>query len=56
MGGGFIMLSPKLRELVGNGSDGAATMMNDYSPFACIGAAIGLCALFTLSMHKSGRS
>ena len=55
MGGGFLMLSPKLRELLGHGIDGVAGAMNDYSPFSYIAAAIGIFALLTLSMHKAGR-
>ena len=56
MGGGFLLLSPKLREVVGHGMDGAAAAMNDYSPFSYIGAAIGLFAMLTLFMHKAGRT
>lgn len=55
MGGGFLMISPKLREGVSHGIDIFSRSMNDYSPFSYIAAAIGVFALFTLSMHKSGR-
>jgi len=49
------MISPKLREVLGQLADVSARSMNDYSPFSYIGAAIGLFALLTLAMHKSGR-
>ena len=55
-GGGFLLLSPNLRELVGHGIDGAAAAMNDYSPFSYVAAAIGIFALLTLFMHKAGRT
>ena len=55
MGGGFLMISPKLREGLGQVLDVLARSMNEYSPFSYIGAAIGVFALFTLSMHKSGK-
>lgn len=55
MGGGFLMISPKLREWLGHAMDIGAKSMNDYSPFSYIAAAIGIFALLTLSMHKSGR-
>lgn len=55
MGGGFLLISPKLREGLGHVSDILAGSMNDYAPFSYIGAAIGIFALLTLSMHKSGK-
>lgn len=56
MGGGFLMISPKLREGLGHVMAVFTASMNDYSPFSYIGAAIGIFCLLTLSMHKSGRT
>lgn len=55
MGGGFLMISPKLREGLGQVLDVSARGMNGYSPFSYIAAAVGIFALLTLSMHKAGR-
>lgn len=55
MGGGFLMISPRLREGLGHILDIVTGSMNDYSPFSYIGAAIGIFCLLTLSMHKSGK-
>jgi len=54
-GGGFLMISPNLREGVGNVFDVVSNSMNEYSPFSYIGAAIFIFGLLTLSMHRSGR-
>lgn len=56
MGGGFLLISPKLREGSGHVMDIVSGSMNDYSPFSYIGAAIGIFALLTLMMHRSGKS
>jgi hypothetical protein len=56
MGGGFLLISPKLRFGLGHVSDIVAGSMNDYSPFSYIAAAIGVFALLTFSMHRSGRA
>jgi len=54
-GGGFLLISPNLREGVGHVFDVLAQSMNEYSPFSYIGAAIFIFGLLTLSMHRSGR-
>lgn len=54
MGGGFLMISPKLREGLGHVMGIVTDSMNQYSPFSYIGAAIGIFCLLTLSMHRSG--
>ena len=55
MGGGFLMISPTLRASAANALSMCARSMNEYSPFSYIGAAIGIFALLTLSMHRAGR-
>lgn len=55
LGGGFLMISPKLREGVGQVIGVVASSMNEYSPISYIGAAIGIFCLLTLSMHKAGK-
>jgi hypothetical protein len=56
MGGGFMAISPKLRMGVSHVFDVTATNMNDWAPYSYIVAAIGIFAILTLSLHKSGRS
>jgi hypothetical protein len=51
MTGGFLMISPKLREDVMIGFSAVSTTMNDYSPYSYIGAAIAIFALLTLGLY-----
>jgi hypothetical protein len=54
MGGGFLLISPALRENVGFGITAVTEFLNDYSPFSYIAATIGIVALLTLSLHNAG--
>ncbi|HXS94546.1 MAG TPA: hypothetical protein VN736_08065 [Candidatus Limnocylindrales bacterium] len=55
MTGGFLMISPKLREQVAMGFNFTATTMNDYSPFSYIGAAIAVFAFLTIGLYRTSR-
>jgi hypothetical protein len=56
MSGGFLMISPKLRDCVSHILDVCSLSMNDYSPFSYIAAAVGIFSLFTMVMHRSGKT
>ena len=53
MGGGFLMISPKLRDGVGGVLTVITSGLNDYSPFSYIVLGIGILALMTVSMHNA---
>jgi len=55
MGGGFLMISPKMREGLTQTLSVATDAMNQYSPYSYIGAALGIFALLTMSLHRSGK-
>jgi hypothetical protein len=55
MGGGFLMISPKMRMNLSHTFAVAADAMNQYAPFSYIGIAVGIFALLTMSLHRSGR-
>lgn len=55
IGGGFILISPKLRGGLDHAWTVTAGAMNDYTPYSYVLAAIGIFALLTLSMHRSAR-
>jgi len=54
MGGGFLLISPALRENVGFVITNVTQVLNDYSLFSYIAATIGIIALLTLSLHNAG--
>jgi spore maturation protein SpmB len=54
MGGGFLMISPKMRFSLSQALGVCADSMNEYSPYSYIGAALGIFALLTMSLHRSG--
>jgi len=56
LGGGFLMVSPKLRMGVSHLIGVCGNSMNLYSPYSYVAAAIGIFALLTLFMHRSGNS
>lgn len=49
------MISPKLREDVGIGFGATTTVMNDYSPYSYIAAAILIFVLLTMSLYRTAR-
>ncbi len=55
MGGGFLMVSPKLRDGILHGFSVTAGALNEYTPYSYIVVAIGIFALLTMSLHRSGR-
>jgi len=55
MTGGFLLISPKLREQVMIGYDSTAKFLNNYSPFSYIAVAIGIFAFLTMSLYRTAR-
>jgi hypothetical protein len=54
LGVGFLLLSPNLRLTVSHGIQACTASMNQYSPYSYIAAAIGIFAVLTVCMHRSG--
>ena len=54
MGGGFLMISPKIRMNLTQGFAMVSDTLNLYTPYSYIGVAIGIFALLTLSLQRSG--
>lgn len=56
MGGGFLMISPRLRMNVIDTFAVVSSALNLYTPYSYIAVAITLFALLTMSLQRSGRS
>jgi hypothetical protein len=56
LGGGFVMVSPRLRLGLSHLFELCGNWMNLNSPYSYVAAAIGIFALLTLCMHRSGNS
>jgi hypothetical protein len=54
LGGVFVLVSPTLRLDISDGIAASGHWMNLYSPYSYIAATIGIFALLTLFMHRSG--
>ena len=55
-GGGFLMISPKLRALALDGFSTVSGDLGRYSPWSYIGAAAGLLILVAISAYRSSDS
>jgi hypothetical protein len=55
-GGGFLMISPKLRTLVLEGFAAVSGDLQKYSPWSYVGAAAGLLILAAISAYRSSDS
>jgi hypothetical protein len=56
MGGGFLMISPRLRMNVTDTFTTVSSALNLYTPYSYIAVAIAIFALLTMSLQRSGRS
>ena len=54
MGGGFLMISPKIRMNLTQGFALVSGTLNLYTPYSYIGVAVGIFALLTISLQRSG--
>jgi hypothetical protein len=53
LGGGFLMISPKLRETLYESASAVVASMERYSPYSYIGAGVGLMCLLMLTLYKA---
>ena len=53
MTGGFLMISPKLRDLILGGFSKVSFQLNEYSPFSYIGLGLAVFAFITVSLYRN---
>ena len=55
MGGGFLMISPRLRMGLTHTFSVTSDALNQYTPYSYIAVALGIFALLTMSLYRSNR-